>query len=171
MKLFSAFGVLGLLASAMVACSAPTTSQTPANGSLASAAPAVLAEPNDVELKTLSQSYTGFASLNAQLRLSPQHGGIYVRTHLDPVALKAFNAKSYPFPEGALAFKEGHVGTEGPIDRIYVMKKIPGYDPANGDWFYAMLAPDGAPRLKGKVPLCINCHAGAKNKDYIFGFE
>jgi hypothetical protein len=159
---------LGCLFFGLVACSsAPNQSDnSDATGNQNNAI-----EPSDADLKAFIQAYTGFQALNQDLRPSPQHGGIYVRTYLDQAADVAYKSKSYPFPDGAVAAKEGHTGATGPIERVYMMKKIKGYDPANGDWFYAMMAPDGAPRLKGKVSLCISCHSGAKGKDYVFGFE
>ncbi|PIQ23396.1 hypothetical protein COW36_15855 [bacterium (Candidatus Blackallbacteria) CG17_big_fil_post_rev_8_21_14_2_50_48_46] len=155
-----------LLFALLGACSAPGASQTPTGGS---SSPVL--EPADADLMAIAKAYTGYTALNQDLRVSPQHGGIYVRTHLDASAEKTFNAKSFPYAEGAVAVKEGHLSAEGAIDRIYIMKKLKaGYDVANGDWFYAVLSPEGAVRQKGKEQLCIGCHQQAKSRDYVVGF-
>ncbi|MXU66878.1 cytochrome P460 family protein [Oceanomicrobium pacificus] len=70
---------------------------------------------------------------------------------------------------------EGHLGA------ITIMfRNAPGYDPDNGNWFYAKFLPDGtldkAPdgtAQAGRVAAgedtgCIACHAGAPGEDYIF---
>lgn len=172
MKLFSTILASGLLLCTVVACTASSTPQAPANTSPSTGnQPTIATEPSDADLKTLAKSYTTFAALNTELRKSPTHDGMMVRTHLDVATMQAYNSKSYPYPEGATAVKEGHMTADGPIKTLFMMKKIKGYDPNNGDWFYAMAAPDGTAMQKGRVQMCISCHSTVKNKDYLYGFN
>jgi len=46
-------------------------------------------------------------------------------------------------------------------------KMAPGYDPDNGDWYYAVLDPSMKIRQAGKLESCMSCHAGAPT-DYVF---
>lgn len=67
------------------------------------------------------------------------------------------------------------------LGAITVMfKREPGYDPENGDWFWAKYLPNGeldknpmgmqlAGRVaKGESQGCIACHSGAPGKDMVF---
>lgn len=151
------------------ACTAPNAapSATP-NTTPSAQSPSEL---SDTELKNIAQSYTSYTALNQDLRSSQAHGGIWVKTYLDAATDKAFQAKSYPFPDGATAVKEGHPSADGAVEKLFVMRKIKGYDPANGDWFYAMTDAKGQVQQKGKLQMCISCHSNAKAKDYLYGFE
>lgn len=147
-------------------CSAPTS--TPVTGSSPAVTPV---EPTDADLKALAVAYKAFPALNQELKRSDTHNGMMVRTHLDVATMQAFNGKSYPYPDGATAVKEGHMTANGPIQTLFVMKKVKGYDPNNGDWFYAMTAPDGMAMQKGKIQMCISCHTTARNQDFLYGFK
>jgi hypothetical protein len=69
---------------------------------------------------------------------------------------------------------------EGALGAITVMKRIAGYSPDAGDWFFAKYEPDGRvarnPQgwpLAGRVGLgadaaCVGCHAGADGGDFFF---
>jgi len=48
------------------------------------------------------------------------------------------------------------------------MRKRAGYDPDNGDWFYAWYDGDGSVHSAGMVTLCQGCHAAATT-DHVFG--
>lgn len=166
-SLLHALPALAALAiTTLIACNPPASPQNPANtGSSA------VAEMTDAEISALAKSYTSLPALNTELKKSPTHEGMMVRTHLDQAAMTAFTNKSFPLPDGSVSVKEGHKTAEGPVEMLFVMKKIKGYDSANGDWFYAMVAPDGTAKGKGKIQMCISCHSTAKNKDYIYGFN
>jgi hypothetical protein len=128
-------------------------------------------EMTDDELKTLASNYTeNLKAINTELEPSNIHGS-RVKTFLDPTAFDAYQSQSFPYAANTVSVKESHASESGPISRLYVMKKIPGYDTANNDWFYAVMSTAGVPSEKGKVQYCIACHAGNKNKDYLFGFQ
>jgi len=46
------------------------------------------------------------------------------------------------------------------------MKKIPGYDPDNDDWFWARYSPEGEVKLKGTLNDCIYCHLNGTDLVY-----
>ena len=81
-----------------------------------------------------------------------------------------------PWPEGTVAIKEADKDpADGVIDEIAVMvKRTPGYDAANGDWYYEMRNPRGellADPPPGPTPMCIGCHAGWRQTDYLAGLD
>lgn len=156
-------------------CSAdtPMPAVAPADTATTPAAPneTPAVEMTDEELKTLAATYTeNLKAINTELEPSSIHGA-RVKTFLDPVAFDAYQNQSFPYAANTVSLKESHASENGPISRLYVMKKIPGYDTANNDWFYAVMSTEGVASQKGKVQFCIACHAGNKNKDYLFGFQ
>lgn len=168
MKLFASMVSSSICISLLIACAA----QPVPNGSNpTSTGMSGVKEPSADELKALAMSYTKLPALNTDLKQSPMHGGVYVRTHLDEAANAAYQKKQFPYPDGATAFKQAHGSLTGPIDRIYVMRKIKDYDPANKDWYYAVLSPEGTVRQSGKIGMCISCHDKYQAKDYIAGFD
>lgn len=125
----------------------------------------------DDELKALASSYTeSLMAINTELQPSNIHGS-RVKTFLDKTAFEAYTNKQFPYADQSVSVKESHASESGPINRLYVMKKIKGYDSTNGDWFYAVMSTEGVASQQGKVSFCISCHTGAKAKDYLFGFE
>ena len=145
-----------------VASSAPGTNNsvtTPAEGM------------TDAEIQTLIQNYKEFPALNEDLKRSGTHENMLVRTHLDPKAMAAFNSKTYPYANGVEVVKQGHKTADGPVEALFIMKKIAGYDSENGDWFYAMTNGDGMVGDKGRMQMCSSCHGAVRNKDFIYGFD
>lgn len=61
---------------------------------------------------------------------------------------------------------------------VTVMYRRPGYAPDSGDWYWVKYgaggridkAEDGTP-LAGRVAGCIECHADAPGKDYVFNHD
>lgn len=128
---------------------------------------------SNTDLANIFSEYKTYTKINDTLKLSSQHGGKYVFTYFNSKGIDSFRNKKFPYSDGSISVKQAH-GTNDPnstIDTIYVMKKMSGFDSANGDWFYAMLDSTGKTKDSGKIPMCMTCHQGAKDKDYIFGFD
>ena len=49
-----------------------------------------------------------------------------------------------------------------------MVKRAAGYDPAHGDWEYFYFE-DKSKIQAGHIQSCVQCHEGAKDKDYVFG--
>jgi len=99
----------------------------------------------------------------------PPHGAL-LSTYLNPSAADAMTKKAGKMPDGALIVKENYKEDKTLIN-IAVAAKVAGYDPANGDWFWAMYGPDGTVAVSGKAAGCINCHGAMRSNDYIFTSE
>jgi hypothetical protein len=70
-------------------------------------------------------------------------------------------------PAGSILVKEGYLDGEGTdLKAITVMKKVEGFDPDNGDWYWASYAADGSVYTSGASDFCSSCHAAA-NHDYV----
>ena len=82
------------------------------------------------------------------------------------------NDKAKPrFKEGSEVFKPLYADPQGKhIARLVIMVKMyDGYDSDNGDWWYGVYDKSGTKMwYEGRIPECIDCHAMAKETDYLF---
>lgn len=140
----------------------PAASMQPA---ASGAAPVAMAEPDGQAV---------FAKFKAQpdafMRVSMEggipsdfHGGSFHYFVSKPHAAEYKNLKGMA-PDGMMVIKQS---TSDP-NKLYLMQKVKGYDPANQDWYYALTsASDGKPSVSGKAQSCIACHAKWAPTDYL----
>jgi hypothetical protein len=105
------------------------------------------------------------------------HGG-HVYVYMNESAAEAYDAGERPYPVGAVVVKDksarelardgvaNNVGYEQGVGGM--VKRAPGYDPEFGDWEYFYFE-DIDEIDQGKLENCSNCHARAREKDYVFG--
>ena len=93
--------------------------------------------------------------------------GDFVQIWLNQEALPSFeDSTSADLPYGSISVKEGYSSSDASsINTITVMKKIEGFDPDHGDWFWASFDPNGDVNKAGSISSCYNCHASGT--DYI----
>ncbi len=76
-------------------------------------------------------------------------------------------------PVGTASVKEFDSNKDGVVDGLAVMiKREPGYDSENNDWYYEMRDADGnvkAEPAPGKIQMCIGCHGKYTEQDYLPG--
>lgn len=88
-------------------------------------------------------------------------------------------ARGDPLADGAIVVKENYTAPrDDALVSVTVMKKIAGYAPDHGDWFWVEYTPDGevlsdrqGVPLAGRIGVdegCIACHARAGGGDYLF---
>lgn len=101
--------------------------------------------------------------------LSGSHMGSFVVAYYNDVAT-AWDLQGTA-PAGTIAVKEQYMTADDAApSSLVVMKKIPGYDAAHGDWFWAMYGADGSVAQSGKVDMCIMCHGNvADQSDWVYG--
>lgn len=138
-------------------------SATDADGSSAlSAEDAVLADA----LWSSISGYDGWAQAGDWQGIQPSDDG----THGTHVQIWVNSSTEYTLdeaaggdmPDGAILVKEGYSDASGStVNAITVMQKISGYDPDNGDWFYARYSASGEVTMAGQsaIALCEGCHA------------
>ncbi len=77
-------------------------------------------------------------------------------------------------PHGSIVVKENYGADKKTLMAITIMYRSKDFDPANRDWYYVKYEPNGqvsqmqGMRVSGKVKMCIDCHAGAKDGDFVF---
>jgi hypothetical protein len=116
---------------------------------------------------------------DAMVKKSGPHADAAINIYMSDLAATAFDQASAAYPVGAIIVKEKLSQSAPaapqpgdappPIDGVGGMIKRPsGYDPAHDDWEYFYFE-DPAKIQSGKIESCIQCHAGAATKDYVFG--
>ena len=120
--------------------------------------------------------------------LSPSHAGRFYRVYgntRETAKVFRFNGErlryrdgtgTAKFPSGAVLAMEtfdrtadNKLGAKGPI--FFMRKESAGYDPDGGDWRYGMMDTKGVALADGKdghSTECRNCHAAAKDRDFVF---
>ena len=98
--------------------------------------------------------------------LDGTHGN-FVQIWLNQEALPSFeDTTSTNLPYGSISVKEGYSTSDiSSINTITVMKKIEGFAPDHGDWFWASFDTNGDVNKAGSVSSCYNCHVSGM--DYI----
>ena len=104
------------------------------------------------------------------------HANTAIKIYMNDLAAHAFG-KSTHYPVGAVIVKEkagqGYIADGGkpaatPSGVGGMIKRAKGFDPDHGDWEYFYFA-DREKIESGKISSCVQCHAGAATKDYVFG--
>jgi len=72
-------------------------------------------------------------------------------------------------PDGSVIVKE-NIGASSTdkAENLTIMWKVAGFNPDAGDWFWAMITPEGSVLAEGAIASCIGCHGGARANDYVF---
>ncbi|MFY7929124.1 MAG: cytochrome P460 family protein [Oligoflexus sp.] len=109
---------------------------------------------------------------------SAGHGGIFVRTYLNGVAVDHVAASDSPYPMAvgsvlAKAVVDSASQSSESARRVYFMRKeSPGFDAANNDWSYAVANRVNSKlvfdtRVRPTEPQCVSCHAKFAAYDYV----
>ena len=96
--------------------------------------------------------------------------GAFLKVYVNDVAAKSAKDPAYQ----SVIVKENYDKDRKLVALTPMIRVREGYDPDHKDWYYAKFKPDGTlfakdeVKLAGKVKGCIDCHAKAKGKDYLF---
>lgn len=82
----------------------------------------------------------------------------------------ALHSSKPPVAYGSIAVKENYTAQKK-LAAITVMYKLKGFDPDNGDWYWAKYTPDGKAEKFGNPKGCVGCHATRAKNDYILVHE
>ncbi|MEE8353009.1 MAG: cytochrome P460 family protein [Dehalococcoidales bacterium] len=111
-----------------------------------------------------------------QWRLWPDKGelypaqephGAFLTTYVNDRAHSAIAGKKGAIPARSIIVKENYDADKNLV-ALTVMYKVSGYNPDEGDWFWAKYRPDGTIDAEGKVPGCIECHGLVRDNDFIY---
>lgn len=112
------------------------------------------------ELWSAVSGYDGWAQPPEWPGVQPSVDGThgpYVQVWWNTLAEGSANSAA---ADGSILVKEAYDDDAGATDRgtLSVMYKVEGYDPDNGDWFWAQYDSAGTNTLKGSVSGCYGCH-------------
>ena len=114
---------------------------------------------------------------SARIKFGP-HANTGILIYMNKPAADAFATNASAYPVGAVSVKQKsiHGYTDNDGKRVYeadtgvggMVKRSAGYDPKHGDWEYFYFE-DIKKVESGRISTCVQCHASAKDKDYVFG--
>ncbi len=135
------------------------------------AACASLGSPKDQQSASLLwqkiDGHRQWGFFDSHVGIEDGHGphGKFVATFLSASA----HANQAKPPFGSILVKENYTKNDASaLDSFTVMQRIEGYDPENGDWFWARFTPAGKLTHSGKVAMCFDCHFDADGDDFVF---
>jgi hypothetical protein len=95
------------------------------------------------------------------------HGGRFLLTFVNPKGAEEYlkyKDADVNIPAGTVIAKESFaVNGEGKVEKgpLFLMEKVAaGVSPETMDWYYMMVAPNGAPMAVPVVQACSDCHMG-----------
>ena len=118
----------------------------------------------------------GFCSLPVSVQTGKfpkpgPHGERTILVRTNPEAIDSVQERHAPLPVGTVVVKEKHASetADGPPNEYGAMvQREPGYDPEHGDWEYVYVTRKPVLMItRGKLASCIDCHAKARDKDYL----
>lgn len=117
------------------------------------------------------EAWTDWPQVTQQPVMSAGHSNNWVGIFANPLAQQIYLDQGTSYPVCAAIVKPAYTDAEGQtIKQLTMMMKMPeGFDPENGDWWYAISGPSGTnpvPQLRRSV--CISCHEQAAETDYLF---
>jgi len=83
---------------------------------------------------------------------------------------RALNSSRPPVQYGSIAVKENY-SKKKELKAITVMYKLQGYNPGDGDWYWAKFSPEGKVDKYGKPGGCVGCHGTRAANDFILVHE
>ena len=115
------------------------------------------------------------AQVDAARATQGPHAHTAILVYMNESAAEAFARGGRAYAAGAVIVKQKTLLARRPdapraADRGVggMVKRAPGFDPAHGDWEYFYFE-DPARIETGRIASCVQCHAGARKTDYVFG--
>ncbi len=99
---------------------------------------------------------------------SSAHGVDQAEIRINSVVETAIAEGASTLPNDAIIVKRNIGGSGEKADSLTVMWKVNGFNPDDGDWFWAIIVPDGEIREAGAIATCLGCHGGARDNDFVF---
>lgn len=88
-------------------------------------------------------------------------------TYVNEIAGQALAEGRTTMPPGAIVVKENYM-PDATLAKVTTMYKVSGFNPSANDWFWLSNDPSGTIEAEGAVGMCISCHSGASDFDYLW---
>ena len=120
--------------------------------------------------------YADWVRLNPQKNFIASAHPTAKDIYVNAIGAEAAQTRSFPYPVGSELVKESIDPATLSVFVITAMRKVAGFDPANGDWQYGMFErnDDGgfsgmwAETSSDMHQMCVTCHTRAAARDYTF---
>ena len=113
------------------------------------------------------RDYRDWTSANTLPANPGFHGGRFLLTRINDIGAEEylkFAEENVNIPAGTVIAKESFAVTEsGKVQKgpLFIMEKVAaGVSPETDDWYYMMVAPNGAPMAVPVMTACNECHIG-----------
>jgi hypothetical protein len=116
---------------------------------------------------TVDTDYDIYASWPGMKGMRPGQSphGKFHEVYINATLATALPIASKTAPNGSIIVKENFTADKK-LSNVTVMAKVSGYNPEDGDWFWAKYDPEGKVIVEGEVETCYQCHEGVKDNDY-----
>jgi len=129
--------------------------------------------PNEGLSLSQKQSFENWdkrIKINPKVFESDAHNA-YVDIYVNSLAKEPYEKRFSSYPVGSEVIKPlyGDINKTRLARVVYMIKMQEGYDSDNGDWWYGVSDASGKELWhEGRIQHCIDCHAFAKETDYMF---
>ena len=96
--------------------------------------------------------------------------GRFHKIYINPRLRNSLPLKEKITPIGSIIVKENYTPDEE-LGAYTVMAKVKDYNTNHNDWFWVKYDKNGKVLAEGKFDMCINCHIGSKNNDYLIIYK
>ena len=119
--------------------------------------------------------YLSWTRLNPQPNFIESAHPTVKDVYVNDIGASAALERSFPFPEGSELVKAS-LGEDLSVFVATAMRKVAGFDPANGDWQYGMFERGEAGEFMGMWAevgsdmhqMCVSCHTQVADNDFVF---
>lgn len=93
----------------------------------------------------------------------------YVEIWFNKIASEAMGAGSSPLPEGSAIVHQAFEEDQTTKTVMSAMRKVNGFAPETGDWFWGQFDADGTELSGGDLPGCTECHVAGEDFVHFLG--
>ena len=111
------------------------------------------------------KGYPGWTAASAFPAAPGFHGGRFLMTYVNSIGAEEYlkyKAENVSIPAGTKIAKESfEINDDGKVKKgpLFLMEKVAaGVSPETDDWYYMMVAPNGAPQAVNVLTACSECH-------------
>lgn len=121
---------------------------------------------SEADLKSEIEGYEDWAQpagwAGAVVSCDGSHGP-RVDIWFNQIAADALFNGEQTLPDGAALVKEAYEEDGVTPTKMSAMRKVDGFSPDNGDWFWGLFAPDGSTLSSGDLDTCYSCHTAGQD--------
>jgi Cytochrome P460 len=122
---------------------------------------------SETDLKSEIEGYEDWAQpegwVGAVVSCDGSHGP-RVDIWYNQIAADALFNGEQTLPDGAALVKEAYEEDGVTPAKMSAMRKVDGFSPDNGDWFWGLFADDGSTLSSGDLDTCYSCHSAGQDR-------